>query len=943
MAALLLNRRIPNAKSSGFQCLMLCGYFLLAGVSLAFGQSSSVHLDSNGFFQLQIHPSIHSAAARKTQNAVLSVTDDARRPANAAILSVSFDAGFDINAISFLTLVVKTSTDFQAPGEVIYISGKALDKGTRTLQIPVGGLKENTDYYFTLYHSSGCDGDETGQIHYKTGTALKKNKKVLLVMDNQYENDSQVQQALTVYKTDATRADPNLVFEQTYLSADPTEKGQLYEKIKARYFDSEAPLHYLFFIGRIPNASIRADILDHKTNQPLPGRQTWFSSLGVYAKILTQDFPFDPQEKVFISRRYDCQLAGKEPLPNDIAPVFFQSSVSDISYGALVPTRPEEGKAYILRYFEKLHQFKTGTIKFDKKVLLADTFYNDGGYPKQIEQLTGRWKNNDTINVPQKYGANFHGFDPVWQADYLKKLGTNSYEIVYYSGHGEPVSHYYGITPNAIRSLEKLNTLLFDFASCSVGNVDFQDYLAGTYLDKGNTLFVNSYSTPIVFVTYNNQSPLLTKFKENQTFYEIAKGAYVSDAYRYGFTANITQYLLGDPLLLLDPPQCNNAEPLTISTTGATELCPGDTATLRLSTNFTDVRWFRNGQEISGAKGHTLAVTQGGLYTAKAKRCEQEVSSDQGVSITLKPGPETPVITLETFPDRFRLRVTPAGKFTSFSWFINGERWTETTRDTTVAAFLGDYTVRVSQDGCSALSKPVSVRIEKPALSVTTPVPLCTGDSVALKAPDNFSSYTWLTKDGPSVTTTRSTRFIKQSASVAVTPKRGNLEGPTSDYVTMNFSPKPPKPTVTLESNGFRSSSATGNQWYRNGQPLPDSTRQVLRNPGAGTYTVRVTGQGGCFNDSDPMIITAVEPTPGTLKVYPNPGNGTFWVEWPDAFRSGDLEVVDNLGRKVYSRSYTSKPVGPVPVRLKTAPGLYLMRLSNAGQIHTVKVVIETD
>ncbi len=922
---------------------MLCSFFLLAGASLAFGQSTSIHFDPNGFYQIKSTANSRTANTRKVQNATMAISTDGRRPGDAVSVLVTFGTEVSLKSPTWFTLVLKTSPDVQAPNRIVFISNTAVNQAARTLQIPIGGLKENTSYYFTLTKWTGCDGEELAQVQYQTGSFPKKPKKVLLILDKSYENDPQIDQAISTYKADAIRADPELVFEPFYLGNNQPERGKLYEHIQNRYFDAATPLHYLFFIGQNASTYIRSYRLNPATNQAGPGDVFSLPGIGVYAKILNQDFPYDSQQNAFINRRYDCQAVGTNPIPNDIATPFFQSSTTDISYGALVPTRSEEGKDYILRYFEKLHRFKTGQFKFDRKVLIADTFRYDGSFPSLIEQMTGRWRNNDTINVPQKYGSDFHGDDPIWRDDYLKKLGSQSYEIVTYNGHGSPGLHYFGITPTHIQNLEKLNTLIFDFVSCSLGGIDVRDYMAGTYLAKGNTLFVNAYSVPIFVFAPENQSPLLEKFKENQTFRLLANGAYTSDAYRHSYTFNDSQYLFGDPLLLLDPPLCNTAEPLTISTTGATELCPGDTATLRLSTNFTDVRWFRNEQEISGAKGHTLAVTQGGLYTAKAKRCEQEVSSVQGVTVTLKPGPEIPVITVETFPDRFRLRVTPAGKFTSFNWLINGERWTETTRDTAVAAFLGDYTVRVSQDGCSALSKPVSVRIEKPALSVTTPVPLCTGDSVALKAPDNFSSYTWLTKDGPSVTTTSSTRFIKQSASVAVTPKRGNLEGPTSDYVTMNFSPKPPKPTVTPESNGFRSSSATGNQWYRDGQPLPDSTRQVLRNPGAGTYTVRVTGQGGCYNDSDPMIITAVEPTPGTLNVYPNPGNGTFWVEWPDAFRSGDLDVVDNLGRKVYSRSYASKPTGPVPVRLKTAPGLYLLRLSNAGQIHTVKVVIETD
>lgn len=918
----------------------LCVAILLTTNTFLLGQSYSAQLDKNGFYQIQKTAGAPVTAARKAQQAVISFTADPRRPSDLVRLSIAIDPGIPLDNDLWFSLSYKTSTDFFAPANVVYIANKMVDRISRRMEIPVGGLKENTTYYFDLVFFNGCGGESAAQAQYKTGVAPKNPKKVLLVLDKPYENDPQMEQAVSVYKADANRADPNLVFESYYISTGFAEKEKLYEAVKTRYYDAAAPLQYLFFIGRNASVYVRSEILDPKTNQLLPGMQFDYFSTGIYAKIALQDFPFDAGQHTFVNRRYDCQLYESKPVPNDLSNGIYQSSGIDVSYGAIVPTRSDEDKDYILRYFEKLHRYKTGQIKFDKKVLLADTQLYDGSYPKKIEELTGRWKNNDTINVSQKYGGNFHGFDPDWQADYLRKLGSNSYEIAYYTGHGSPGLHYYGITPNEIANLGQLNTLLFDFASCSVGDVNARDYLAGVYLNKGNTLFVNAYSTPIGIASSNNESPLLGKFKETQTFHLFANGTYSSDAYRYGFNTNITQYYLGDPLLSLTT-ACV-PEPLVISSTSSLSLCPGDTTTLSVSGNFTNLRWFRNGTEISQATGSTLKVGQGGLYTAKARQCEQEITSDQGVTVTIKPGPAIPVLTVETLPDRFRLRVTPAGAFSGgFNWFINGSRWQETTQDTVKATLLGaSYTVRVFQDGCSATSKPVSIRIDPPVLTVTGANPACSGDSIVVKAPENFSLYTWLTQGGASVVTTSNTRVYKQNAVVAVTPSRGNLEGPTSAYVTLSFKPKPPKPTITLESAGFRSSSPVNNQWYLNGNPLPDSTRQLLRNPGAGTYRVRVTEQG-CFNDSDPMIITAVEPALGDLKVYPNPSSGMFWVEWPDSFRSGNLEVLDNLGRKIYSRFYSGKPSGPVAVPLKTAPGLYLLQLSTDGQWKTVKLLVK--
>lgn len=101
-------------------------------------------------------------------------------------------------------------------------------------------------------------------------------------------------------------------------------------------------------------------------------------------------------------------------------------------------------------------------------------------------------------------------------------------------GHGAPTYHYFGISGSTIRDLPSLNTLLFDFSSCSVG----------AYLEKGNTLFVKAFTTPIGIATNNFQSPLIDFFQEGALHSDISKRAFFGDAYLYVAGTGSQQRLL---------------------------------------------------------------------------------------------------------------------------------------------------------------------------------------------------------------------------------------------------------------------------------------------------------------------------------------------------------------------------------------------------------------
>src|SRR4029077_10008942 len=96
-----------------------------------------------------------------------------------------------------------------------------------------------------------------------------------------------------------------------------------------------------------------------------------------------------------------------------------------------------------------------------------------------------------------------------------------------------------------------------------------------------------------------------------------------------------------------------------------------------------------------------------------------------------------------------------------------------------------------------------------------------------------------------------------------------------STPVTIN--PIPPAPTITPGgpttfcaggSVTLSSDSASGNQWYLNGNPIGGATNTTYLATASGNYTVVVT-LAGCSSAASAITTVTVNPTPPTPTITP--------------------------------------------------------------------------
>ncbi len=120
----------------------------------------------------------------------------------------------------------------------------------------------------------------------------------------------------------------------------------------------------------------------------------------------------------------------------------------------------------------------------------------------------------------------------------------------------------------------------------------------------------------------------------------------------------------------------------------------------------------------------------------------------------------------------------------------------------------------------------------------------------------------------------------------------------------------PIAPTISISSNIFSSSVATGNQWYVNDTLITGATGQTYTAPRAGVYKVIVTSASGCPLSSNTITFSAtpvidINGTAIGLVASPNPSQGAFNLKF-DVSGRDDLKInlINSLGQTVYQRTY---------------------------------------
>jgi hypothetical protein len=255
------------------------------------------------------------------------------------------------------------------------------------------------------------------------------------------------------------------------------------------------------------------------------------------------------------------------------------------------------------------------------------------------------------------------------------------------------------------------------------------------------------------------------------------------------------------------------------------------------------------------------------------------------------------------------------------------------TRTNATTADGGTYSVTITVNGCTSAAGSTSVVVNAiPATPTASNTgPYCAGGTISLSTPTvSGATYSWTGPNGFTSalrTPTRSNATTADAGTYSVTVTvNGCTSSAGSTTVVVN-----PLPTPTITPNGattfcngssvtLTSSSATGNQWYRDNNLLSGATAQQYVATITGDYTVRVTDGNGCTGSSaaTTVTVTALSVTPATI---PAGGFGTPYGPITFAASGGSGTVsFGQTGALPAGMSFTSGTLSGTPSQSGSFP-----------------------
>ncbi len=284
---------------------------------------------------------------------------------------------------------------------------------------------------------------------------------------------------------------------------------------------------------------------------------------------------------------------------------------------------------------------------------------------------------------------------------------------------------------------------------------------------------------------------------------------------------------------------------------------------LDLSTQpYQTYQWYRNGIIISDATAQSYNVVAPGTYTVAVTTASGCGATSPGV--IAYSNPSTPTI-FGTSVGCGSVALS-TGTYATYQWIKNSVDIPGANSKNYSAVESGTYTVRVGNaGGCTATSAGKSVTVyQKPNPTIIGADNGC--DSVSLST-EVYASYQWIL-DGADIPGATGENFdATQSGtySVRVTSAEGCISTSGGKAVTVYVSPAP---TVIGADNGcgavsLTTEAASAYQWIKDSLDIPGALSQNYNATQSGSYSVRVTGSGGCIATSAGKSVT--------VNAVPNP------------------------------------------------------------------------
>jgi len=153
--------------------------------------------------------------------------------------------------------------------------------------------------------------------------------------------------------------------------------------------------------------------------------------------------------------------------------------------------------------------------------------------------------------------------------------------------------------------------------------------------------------------------------------------------------------------------------------------------------------------------------------------------------------------------------------------------------------------------------------------------------------------------------------------------------------LTLTVKPLPAVPIISKNENMLISSSATGNQWYLNNQPIVGATNQTYTYTQNGQYAVEVTNECGSTKSAETTIngvgIVGANGYSPELQVYPNPTKNELRLQNYELQENSVIEIYSVVGQLVYQiNKSTNNQINNITIDVSHLDnGMYYLKIDN--------------
>ncbi|HRI27330.1 MAG TPA: T9SS type A sorting domain-containing protein [Chitinophagales bacterium] len=353
------------------------------------------------------------------------------------------------------------------------------------------------------------------------------------------------------------------------------------------------------------------------------------------------------------------------------------------------------------------------------------------------------------------------------------------------------------------------------------------------------------------------------------------------------------------------------------SLAGSTNVCVGGTIGLT-ATGGNTYQW-------SGPNGYTntgASITRNGATTAMSGTytvtiTHNECSVVRSINVMVHPTPSATISGATSVCNGGTISLSAPAGAVSYAWSGPGGFTSSTqnmTRSNATTAMAGTYKVTVTGAGGCTATASRSVTVAAPtAATITGATGFCSNGTITLTATTAGVSYQWSGPGGFSFSGATMTRTPAVAGTYTVTVQNAaGCISTASRTVSVTAAP-----TVSIQNNSNCNRvwliASGGNSYQWSGPGFTGTGATVLRNPASygmyGTYTVTVTGSGGCTTSASVTVNPCGDNGGSTknggiqlqqlLQAFPNPAQNMSTLSFTAAAQEPAILTVFNTEGKL--------------------------------------------